>query len=1540
MHALQDLNWATYSRIFDKDSNGSWVNGLQGNSYVHFKGNELTKQNLSLAGGRFEQSPISMLAFPGHWDLAKTEAKTTYLIEQMYCHDTMVDRHPCWLIYNLSPCNGGCYNGTVIDSIFEDTWGTETYTKWTGGTYMFWADRTQIVRSSFHDNGLRDSTETGKSIGTIHLDIHDWAAMAHVSVTGGVAMAGGAVALLGAGTFEITNCLFEGNVATQSGGAIFFQASSLAVVGSVFLMNKVHLERDTEVDILVRVFTGSIGLGSYPEEAFPLWKLDGAAPAYDLNAPVVQRSDDRLDIVSQPNDGDVAEGETVYGMDYVPTASNYTAVNYSVTAVNYSYHPENTYAVESTYSQVIRTTAGTHRLWHGILACRAAWATDWQGGYIEVIGMLTKVYPVMVDYRVVPDSNGRILDEGCYTGGQHAEMEEPYCAHGFKFWSYSDFTVPFGEGGGIMGQGGGVISISDSVFSQNTAGFGEAIRTDDIRDLAVRNTEFLGNCTPNAVLIDSTPDYSCDTHPCETGHRCNLVCQSLRCVPCAVNQIGEDGIRCLQCEPGKTPAANRSSCELCKLGKHSTNGLCYTCDPGKISTAARDACDPCGNGTVATDDGSSCERCAPGTEPDASNSKCVMCDDRSFSVDGQCKECNDGSMVATSNRTSCECPGSSYNSTSLHTKVSVQCIVHSHQRTDDGRFTAPSCDPDRNCDVVCTVLANDPAKRCLSVEEASEIVVISKGWSVQGAYRDQASAGSVTVDEWPYWVGSELTTSDGIAPFVFRCPNKDACLHGGICNTKHGYTGPLCATCADGFGLLPGNRCEPCTAISQSPEFLLTLAVLGSIATAIHFAMEINKRHHAQSKDKEIVAEIENPVADASESFETAVDNQDKSRPVLLGSHSGYLLYQSLLQPIRILVGYLQVVTHLGIVLDVELPTFTQKLFDTLSPFAVDVESIIQLDCLDQDLSFWHVWLLRVFVVPGVMSAVVAIRFLITWERGEVALAASQIKAELFFVLFIIYPGLCNRAFQIYNCRGLGNFDVLVEDYSVDCDTKQHGFYKVVSAFVIVPVALGTPAVLVWMMKTRRKEYGNGSVTDAFVAKRVAQELVVDESIALDSIRDISTGREYSFLINSFKSHLNYWEGIDMVRKMSLVGLLVVAGRGTVLQLYLAIFVAAAALSSQIYFQPYKHNIDNLFKITVEVSLFITVVTALATYGLSQGEMRTFEDHEYENAVLIYDIVLLGSVVSIFVMFCLSIRSKWQMLCTVFGDSESGLRLAFPKQRRAMSLLQLGLTTPSDMKVLSEYFAKLEDKVTMSNDVFISYRVASDAALARAVHDALSEVVLPDSNKNIRCYLDQTKLVDGERWDVGFMDGLVNSTVVVPIISAECLAPMMKLDCDSADEAVDNVLLEWSAALELHERDDTSVVSVLPLLVGKDGRDLFVDAAKQFGGVDALPSVTSAATMTKLEKHLASTTDTGSIENLKMLVNNGSEDEGTEITVVSVVKSLLLFQGAKLTSSTKEGVAEVVERITEAVNNARWKKQANALRVSRVQKGGPLLEEE
>eukprot|EP01045_Picozoa_sp_COSAG04_P045129 COSAG04_NODE_15661_length_524_cov_1.447059_2_plen_54_part_01 len=39
-----------------------------------------------------------------------------------------------------------------------------------------------------------------------------------------------------------------------------------------------------------------------------------------------------------------------------------------------------------------------------------------------------------------------------------------------------------------------------------------------------------------------------------------------------------------------------------------------------------------------------------------------------------------------------------------------------------------------------------------------------------------------------------------------------------------GYTGFLCATCADGYGMMPSRRCEPCEGTGYTAKSMLLLA--------------------------------------------------------------------------------------------------------------------------------------------------------------------------------------------------------------------------------------------------------------------------------------------------------------------------------------------------------------------------------------------------------------------------------------------------------------------------------------------------------------------------------------------------------------------------------------------------------------------------------------------------------------------------------------------------------------------------------------------
>ena len=242
-----------------------------------------------------------------------------------------------------------------------------------------------------------------------------------------------------------------------------------------------------------------------------------------------------------------------------------------------------------------------------------------------------------------------------------------------------------------------------------------------------------------------------------------------------------------------------------------------------------------------------------------------------------------------------------------------------------------------------------------------------------------------------------------------------------------------------------------------------------------------------------------------------------------------------------------------------------------------------------------------------------------------------------------------------------------------------------------------------------------------------------------------------------------------MVRKLCLVGMLVVAGRGSVAQLFLAVVISFVTFSLQITLQPYKHWEDNLFKAAVEVHIFLLVSVALVLKCLRYGEGAADE----VLPIGFYDTVLIGSfLVGIPAGFAATICAKRRMMeqvlqepAAVGADGTADGDDSATAKRRAIRLLHLGLTTNEDMRLLTAYFAKLDAMVNKMTHVFISYRTGSDRQLARRLYEQLSQMTIDETGQRVRVYLDQTRLEDGQRWDAGFMNGLAHSWVFVPIVS-------------------------------------------------------------------------------------------------------------------------------------------------------------------------------
>eukprot|EP01043_Picozoa_sp_COSAG02_P007593 COSAG02_NODE_230_length_28060_cov_5.226816_8_plen_1993_part_00 len=1124
------------------------------------------------------------------------------------------------------------------------------------------------------------------------------------------------------------------------------------------------------------------------------------------------------------------------------------------------------------YTEVVSLPEGRYRLWHGVRLGTQQVMPIWEGdGWIDIPDVVPRVYPRFSDNRNAPGvtqnprdpSNGFQREKGgCNQGSKNSGHVVCPCAVGtlptcrFDGLSYLWSHTDFSV---RTGQGGAL-----AIMTTGSAMITDCVFSSNSAGVGAQ----IWTASVPSVAVQNTSFAAVDERA-EMGN--NVVLEGGRLESCTT----------LPCAPGY-------SCQL-----FDSSRFCTRCAVNEVG------------------DGDRCYVCAPGTEPNEAATECVPCSPGQASMIGICNPCDHGSYAAdtgqticlpcvegtrsTNDNTGCLCDVGTYNSTAGRT---ISCIPY---EVEDYSWNEPNANT-----AVCTSLS--ASGTCLELNDQGGPAV-SAGWSS------------------PQLPESFLV--DGISPILFRCPHPEACLAGGRCHTKHGYTGVLCAVCATGYTQISGHQCEPCTATDSA---LPLLVVIASVLLMVKLWIDVGKakavvisseaqRADSANEDADGDHARTNPVSNATANSSEATPESTEYSPITIcGSTTVYLLFHSVLQPGRIIVGYLQIVTHLGIVLDTEFPGYTKRLFDAMAVLVVDVESILQVRCV-VSVSFYAAWVIRVLVLPALCVGFVLVRFAIAKE-------SARLNEELFLVLFLLFPGICNRTFALFVCRNLGRFSVLVTAFEEDCYTSEHFTYQAVAGLVVVLFCLGTPGGLVFMIVNNKKKY-QVSVVDKFVATRVAAELECNEKEAASAICDVATASQYSFLINAFHSHLNYWEGVDLLRKLFLVGLLVVAGRGTTLQLYIAVFVAMLSLSLQVYFEPYKHPSDNLLKLATEIQIFASVTTAIAVFGVNarDGSASTAQQ---DNVITIYDTALLSSVLAVLVMFIVAVHAKWRLLSSALFSVQKGAEAEaeadlLSQERRAFLLLQLGLASRDDMELLRSYFDRLESVVQLQYDVFISYRVQSDAPLARRLFDALSSVEKPSEDcsgdkRRLRIYLDQARLIDGQRWDKGFLEGLSNSLVVMPIVSTGALRSML----GASETVVDNVLLEWLMTLELHERG--AVKAVLPLLVGENAEsDFFASATAAFQGIDSLPTIEPKAVLSKAADMLQDLTEDSSLHGAQKVVQQNSMS--VECHVRGIVAAICLFQGVK-THRDADDLKEILERATEATRHANWNQRAADVRKS------------
>lgn len=209
--------------------------------------------------------------------------------------------------------------------------------------------------------------------------------------------------------------------------------------------------------------------------------------------------------------------------------------------------------------------------------------------------------------------------------------------------------------------------------------------------------------------------------------------------------------------------------------------------------------------------------------------------------------------------------------------------------------------------------------------------------------------------------------------------------------------------------------------------------------------------------------------------------------------------------------------------------------------------------------------------------------------RNQGDATRQSAKSHLFGFVFLVYPSVVNTALAAFECRdiiaGQSTGAVLEADDRLQCDSSEVASLQLFSLVVIVVFAFGVPVGSSVLLIRNAHEYAQiDTELNAQIARRLADEFQVDESVADFILRDVSAmGQTFSFIMDAYSFRHYYWESLDLVRKLLLVGLVLLLGRGSVAQIIVALMLSFGFFALHMRTWPYKLYPDNLFRAATEM---------------------------------------------------------------------------------------------------------------------------------------------------------------------------------------------------------------------------------------------------------------------------------------------------------------------------------------------------------------------
>ena len=256
---------------------------------------------------------------------------------------------------------------------------------------------------------------------------------------------------------------------------------------------------------------------------------------------------------------------------------------------------------------------------------------------------------------------------------------------------------------------------------------------------------------------------------------------------------------------------------------------------------------------------------------------------------------------------------------------------------------------------------------------------------------------------------------------------------------------------------------------------------------------------------------------------------------------------------LKILVGFYMIATKVDSVYEVSLPPQVKRM---LAVFSVGVSLGFNsigsvLECLGMGgyVNMLTVYIVTPLILALLISLVALGRLLCTSHCNTNSAAFLETALPPLLNLgFLAYPLVTNVAFDAFSCYDFTESEWLKADVAIECGTRQHTEAITLAWVAIILYPLGLLFV-------------NGALL--FASRRAVQ-----------SKRPTPLSRAIAFLYREYEPQFFWWELIEMLRRLVLVGLMVLA-QGSMLQLVMGTLLSAVFLLFQVQTSPYIEMADD-----------------------------------------------------------------------------------------------------------------------------------------------------------------------------------------------------------------------------------------------------------------------------------------------------------------------------------------------------------------------------